>query len=142
MEQQPAQPPELRPEPTIEIEWSGTDVTIVRLLGEHDLLSAPELDDQLRSLTRCGEHIVVDLSETAFIDSSIMHALIETHAATARRQQRLVLLLATEPPVRRALEISGVLDTLDHAPTLEQALALARSPRPPARRPDEDSRQG
>jgi anti-sigma B factor antagonist len=111
----------------IDVQWSGTDVAIVRLLGEHDMASAGELEQTLRRLARCGESIVVDLTETTFADSSILHALISADTELRRRGQGFALHVATAAIVRKALDLTGLLDRLDHASTRQQAIELARS---------------
>jgi anti-anti-sigma regulatory factor len=63
--------------PQVVCEWADSDVAMVRLLGEHDLASAPAVTQMMQTLARCGESVVVDLSETVFIDSTIIYTLIE-----------------------------------------------------------------
>jgi anti-anti-sigma factor len=106
----------------------GADVAIVRLLGKHDMASMPELEQHLRE-TRSAENVVVDLTETEFIDSSTIRALLRAHGDRAQRNQGFSLLLATRYAVRRVLELSGALDRLPHAPTRDEAVELARARR-------------
>lgn len=50
---------------------------MVKLLGEHDLSSNDELLERLQEPVLAGRLLVVDLSETEFIDCSVLSSLIE-----------------------------------------------------------------
>jgi anti-sigma B factor antagonist len=79
---------------------------LVRVEGELDVYTAPELDAELQELIASGaEHVTVDLEQVPFVDSCGLAVLV--HAARRLGQGRLVLTgLGIEP--RRALEISGL----------------------------------
>ena len=52
-------------------------VAVVKLRGEHDLSTAQAVRSALRSAVESGPPaVVVDLSDTTFLDSSILGALI------------------------------------------------------------------
>jgi anti-anti-sigma factor len=112
--------------PQVVCEWADSDVAIVRLLGEHDLASAPAVTQMMQTLARCGESVVVDLSETIFIDSTIIQTLIEANANLATRGQGFALHIGTEPVVAKVIELTGVLKRLGNAPTREAAVEIAR----------------
>ena len=62
--------------------------------------------DQVRSaLTEEQKNIEIDLSETMFVDSCGLGALISLHKAVCARQG-LVRLLHPTPPVRQILELT------------------------------------
>jgi stage II sporulation protein AA (anti-sigma F factor antagonist) len=111
--------------PRVECEQNGADVTVVRLLGEHDLASADEVARQLRSVIRAGKRVVVDVTQTAFLDSSILNQLIVADRALKEGGRRLVLQFAAEP-ISRIFEVSGLRDMLPHAASREDAIRLAR----------------
>ncbi len=51
--------------------------TTVRVFGEVDMESSPVLKSNLIQLARTGaQHITVDMTEIAFIDSTGLHALV------------------------------------------------------------------
>ena len=52
------------------------DCTIVALLGEHDLTSASLLNEAVGDVMLDGHPLVIDLSQTAFMDGSILQTLI------------------------------------------------------------------
>jgi anti-anti-sigma factor len=111
---------------TIEVSWCGTDIAILMLHGEHDLATAPALADELRRMIRAGELTIVDLSQTQFIDSSVMNNLHAAERMARERGLTLTLQLGSESIVRRALELSGLLEQLPCAASREEAIALAR----------------
>jgi anti-anti-sigma factor len=103
------------------------DVTVVSLVGEHDILSAEELRRQLGSVTASGGGLVVSLMRTEFFDSSAMHALFVADRQLRQRDRQLVLHVATASIVQRVLDVSGLADTVPCTGSLEEAITLARS---------------
>jgi anti-anti-sigma factor len=61
--------------PNVIVELSGV-VWIARLTGEHDITMAPYVRRQLESIPEDATGIVVDLSETSFLDSAVLAELI------------------------------------------------------------------
>ena len=92
------------------------DVAVVRLLGEHDLASTPALGASLLTLIEEGFGVVVDCTETEFMDVAVLRRLLEADDALRGRGRRLAVLLRTECPVER---LFGIVD-------VEQWLAVAR----------------
>jgi len=86
-------------------------VVVVRPKGELDLATAPLLDEILRELAGRGANAVLDLSETAFIDSSGIRTVLGAYAAS-RRDGFGLTMLPGPPAVMRVLELSGVRDRL------------------------------
>jgi anti-anti-sigma factor len=84
--------------------------TIVKLSGELDVASAPELREQLLVMLerQVPTRVVVDLSALSFIDSSGIAVLVNTE-----RRARLLgcafELVAPQPAVWRVLEVCGLL---------------------------------
>jgi anti-sigma B factor antagonist len=83
----------------------------VKVSGELDLLTAPELEAALEPLRAQAIDIELDLSELEFIDSTGVHLVLQTYQASRRDGWDLVLKGATEE-VRRAFELVGLLDRL------------------------------
>jgi anti-sigma B factor antagonist len=50
---------------------------VLTLRGEHDLSTSPTLRAELEAVYARGTKFAVDLSETTFLDSSILHALYD-----------------------------------------------------------------
>ena len=81
------------------------DVAVVRLLGEHDLASTAALRDSLLTLIEQGFGVVVDCTETEFLDVAVLRKLLEADDALHARGRRLAVLLHTECPVERFFEV-------------------------------------
>jgi anti-sigma B factor antagonist len=115
---------------TIEVQIHSPTASVVTLRGEHDLSSRPDL---ALALADAGEHrnVLVDLSESTFIDSSIISALL---LASKRLQERDGALELVIPPaaraMRRVMEVTGVQEVLPSHETREAGLASIDSHQP------------
>ena len=78
---------------------------IVRLVGEHDMATSPSFREALQ---RIYGHVLVDLSECDFIDSSVIGVLFGDYQARTKEGQRLELIAPREGTVARTLQVSGV----------------------------------
>lgn len=79
---------------------------VVRVRGEADLATTPELEEAL-SRAPAGSAVVVDLAECDFLDSAAIRAVL----ASVRRTQEdggEAALVASDPGIRRVLEIVGI----------------------------------
>jgi anti-sigma B factor antagonist len=97
----------------LEVERRGVAATL-SVRGELDASTAPDLADLCRTVHADGaREVVIDLTDTSFLDSSGLRALIEAHRIFTDGG-KLQLAHASEP-VRRLLEITGLDDyfTLD-----------------------------
>jgi len=103
------------------------DVAVVRLLGEHDLASTPALRASLLTLIEEGFGVVVDCTETEFMDVAVLRRLLEADEALRGRGRRLALLLATECPVERLVEMVSVEQWLAVTSERSAAIRLAGS---------------
>lgn len=83
--------------------------TTVRLCGELDIASAPDLREQLLVLLdrRTPSCLIVDLSRLEFIDSSGTAVLVNTDRR-AKLLNCTLALVAPSPAVSRVLQISGL----------------------------------
>jgi anti-sigma B factor antagonist len=91
----------------------GEDGVVVRLAGELDMLSAPDLGDELSALLEAGEtHLDVDLTGLEFLDSTGLSALLGAHQAAQARGASLVLHSPSERIVR-LVNISGLGDVFE-----------------------------
>jgi anti-anti-sigma factor len=115
-------------EATIDIRSPRRGVAYVVLGGEHDLGSANHLQNTLSDVQATCPHLVVDLSPVEFIDSSTIHALLHAKKAATEGGGRFNIVLSTTPLVERALEITGVLETLNRAHSLEESLRPPGAP--------------
>ncbi|MDQ4069670.1 MAG: STAS domain-containing protein [Actinomycetota bacterium] len=80
----------------------------MRLLGELDMSTAPQLRDELARLASGGASVVtLDLSDLAFIDSTGLSVLI-TALKRLRQQGGDLTLRSPTPGTRKVLEITGL----------------------------------
>jgi anti-sigma B factor antagonist len=102
---------------------------VVALVGEHDAYSAQRLDNELNVLLDEGRRIVVDLSDTVFIDSTTLSALLEGRhrAAEASLGFALVLPRRDYTQVQQILDLTGLGATFAIYETLAEALAAVRA---------------
>lgn len=77
--------------------------------GELDLATAPELEAVLLPALSGSGHVVLDLRELEFMDSTGVRVIVSAHVAAGESGGSLVL-VRTDPagPVGRVLEISGL----------------------------------
>ena len=86
------------------------DRAVVTVQGELDAYSAPSLEEEASRLLAAGvSDLVFDLSETKFIDSSGLRAILTAQRRLADHDGRLSLRAPSES-VRRLLDITGLID--------------------------------
>jgi anti-sigma B factor antagonist len=101
---------------------------VVQVTGELDLHLEPELREELnRALAAGFTHLVVDLTDVNFLDSSALGRLVEAAKRLAERGGGIVL-AAPDRQIRRLLEITALDRIFLIAPSLDDALGglLAR----------------
>jgi anti-anti-sigma factor len=97
----------------VRVVYPGKGQAVVELSGEHVFETREQVHELLVSLVRTSDLVVVDVSEAKFVDSSFLRNLSIADRIAREQGSRLRLQLGTAPVVRRALEISGMLDFLD-----------------------------
>jgi len=109
----------------IRSEPSGEDVFVVSLAGEHDLYTAPMVQETLRGVLAAGARTtVVDLTETTFLDSTMLHVLLR--ARKELRDGGRLLLVTNDETIKRVFEIAGIDRFFDFYPTRRIAEEDAR----------------
>jgi anti-sigma B factor antagonist len=114
----------------IVVERAQAGVEVVTITGEHDLSTAPELQRRLDAALDSGAPIAVDLLQTTFIDSTVLRVLICAHEQADARGVGFSVALgeSTGHGVRRLLELTGIEERLQTAPTRAAAIAGAAAP--------------
>jgi anti-sigma B factor antagonist len=96
----------------IRVQPMQAGIVRVQVIGEVDLCTAPLLEQALVRELDAAVHLLLDLSEVSFIDSSGLHAIVSA-ARTARRNGGM---LAVDSPLpgqaRRLIEITGLEELL------------------------------
>lgn len=89
-------------------ETLGTGIHVVAVSGPVDLYGARDLKSRLIAAVEAAQTgVVIDLTETTFIDSSGLATLVAAH----RRARLLgceVVLANTDPGIARTLKITGL----------------------------------
>ena len=99
-----------------------TDVAVIVVEGEVDVATAPQLREALESL-RGERKAVVDLCETAFMDSTGLHVLL-----TASRAARVHVACLPAGPVRRLFDLVVADELLKVHESRSAALAALQDP--------------
>lgn len=111
----------------IAIDHGTGGAAVITFSGEHDLNTAPELRERLSEAIEAGNPVVVDLSGAAFIDSSIIGAVLDARRdAQERGLGFAVALYDGAQPVERVLEVTNLTTTLPVHPSREQAVDAAQ----------------
>jgi anti-sigma B factor antagonist len=94
------------------------DAHVVAVSGEVDLFTAPEFKQRVSAPIGAGvDHVVVDLTQTTFIDSSSLGVLIGAHRRLQERGGRLVVACDNESILKtfRITGLDGVFAVVDSA---------------------------
>ena len=94
-----------------------------RLSGATDLSNAVRLEGQVRNVVELGErHLVLDLSETTFLNSAALAALVSAHhRATVLGGS--IRLAGAKGPVRKMLAVTRLDEILEHHGDVAAAVA-------------------
>ena len=99
--------------------------TVLRVKGEVDLSTAPQLREALTSLIAEGRlAVVVDLSDTEFVDSTGLGALV-TGLKRLRARGGEMRVVCTSPRVCKVFEITSLDRVLPMYASVEEACAPA-----------------
>ena len=109
--------------PELKVLQPRPGMAVVEVLGEHDLAIRNQTAELFGRLVVENDVVVIDVSETLFIDSSFLNNLVKAQRVAREHEHTLLLLVGTEPIVRRMLEISNLLPHFDHVSSREEALA-------------------
>jgi len=101
------------------------DTHVIAATGEIDQVSSRLVADALRRATVEGEGVVVlDMTETNFIDSAGISALLNGLRRLTRQRRRLIVVCPPGPP-RRVFETLGLVGTFDLVNSRREALTGA-----------------
>jgi anti-sigma B factor antagonist len=95
---------------------------LLKLIGELDLAASGGFRERVEAALAAGvRHVVIDMEETRFIDSSMLKELLRGSTAASDAGGALVL-TGTQPAVNRLFELTRVSEILTFAPSREAAL--------------------
>ena len=99
------------------------EASVVEVGGDIELSNASQLRADLRSV--CEQepcHVIVDMSQVSFIDSTGIGVLVGALKRT-RENNGSFALICPQPRVRRVFEITGLLQALPLFNSMDEALA-------------------
>src|SRR3954454_20326900 len=96
---------------------------VARIRGEIDMSNASELGLTLQSaVVQSSAGLVIDFSETQYLDSAGLHFIFDLGKRLRDRGQRLYLVVPRESPVGSVLDIVNVDMLAPRCETLEAAI--------------------
>ena len=102
------------------------DVPVVSVEGEIDVSNIGHLGERLRrALSNRGTALIVDLTETTYLDSAGLNLLFQLARELAERQQQLHLVVVPTSPIARVIGIVGLDSAVPTHATADDALARA-----------------
>ena len=104
---------------------------VVALVGEHDAYSSQRLENELAVLLREGQHIVVDLRDTDFLDSTTLGVLVHAREQAERKDLGFALVLSEGQftQVHQILSLTGLGASFPSFGRVDDALSTLRSSR-------------
>ena len=107
---------------SLSTEDAGPERKVIAVAGEIDIFTAPELRAAVVDAIDAGARgLVIDLSDTSFLDSTALGVLIGALKRLRTLGGRLVI-VNREPTTARTFEITGLDQTLEIAETRDEAL--------------------
>jgi len=111
----------------INTEQLSDDAYVISLAGEVDLYTAPEFKQQLLDVIAKGaKEVVVDFSNTTFIDSTTLGVLVGG-LKRLRPEDRTLALVCSDQNITKIFEITGLDRVFTIHPTREEALSKLSS---------------
>jgi anti-sigma B factor antagonist len=111
----------------LDVESRGDGRAVLRVAGEVDVYTAPQIREQIQDLAAKGTvHLIADLSQVEFIDSSGLGALIGGLRRVREDDGSLVLVISTRR-ILRVFQLTGLTKALAIYDT--EADALSGGPR-------------
>src|SRR5262249_13332147 len=100
----------------------------IRVSGEIDLSNAETVrNDIVQAVPHEAHGVVLDLSDTTYLDSSGIRLLFEIAERLHARRQRLGLIVAETALVRRVVVLTKLDDAVPLVSALDDALAALRA---------------
>ncbi|MCO1574562.1 STAS domain-containing protein [Crossiella sp. SN42] len=98
---------------------------VISVVGDVDTDTAPALQAAAASAIddTTGEDCVLDLTEVSFLNSAGLTALVEATAHAEARREPLRIVVDSNRPVIRPIELTGLDELLRLYHTVEEALA-------------------
>jgi anti-sigma B factor antagonist len=106
----------------LETVTAGADCAVLRIAGEVDVYSAPQLRERVIQLLADGvRHIVADLREVDFLDSTGLGALVGSLRRLRERDGELKLVTASGR-IPQLFRLTGLVRVFDLHPSVQEAI--------------------
>ena len=118
----------------INTEQLGPDAYVISLVGEVDLYTAPEFKQKLLDVIgQGGREVIVDFSDTTFIDSTTLGVLVGG-VKRLRTNDGQLSLVCNDRNITKIFEITGLDRVFTIYPTRDEAVSKlsASANQPPA----------
>ncbi len=107
----------------VEITYPAPGTCVIALQGEHDRVTEERRARLFREALALNDLVVIDVSQADFVDSSFLRNVLVADRRANEQKKVLRVQMGTAPIVRRAFEVSGVLDCLTVVHCRDDALA-------------------
>jgi anti-anti-sigma factor len=108
---------------SVQVSYPRQRTCVIALHGDHDRGTAERIERLFREALALNDLVVVDVGEADFVDSSFLRNVLVADRRAKEQGKVFRLQMGTAPIVRRAFEVSGVLDRLTVAHTRQDAIA-------------------
>jgi anti-sigma B factor antagonist len=109
----------------------GNDAYVISLAGEVDLYTAPEFKQQLLEVIgQGGKQVIVDFSNTTFIDSTTLGVLVGG-VKRLRTNDGQLSLVCSDRNITKIFEITGLDRVFTIYPTRDEAVSNMKSAETP-----------
>ena len=102
------------------------EIVAVCLEGDFDLSNAPAIGKEVGLALEDGNDLILDLSQATFIDSSVVHVLVNASRAAIGSKRAVVLQLGTAAIVERVLEIAEIERVLPRVHERREAVRITK----------------
>lgn len=104
------------------------DIAVLAVVGEFDIGNCDEMSRQIQASCAEAPAIVLDLSETQYLDSAALRTLFTVARMFQGRGAPVVAVIPATGLVRKVTVISGIDAVMPVADTLDEGLRLAGGP--------------
>jgi anti-sigma B factor antagonist len=98
------------------------DLKVIKLVGDLDGSTAPEVQAQIVPLAVSGSKIILDMSKVPYMSSAGLRMLLVLYRSIAGSGGKVVLVgLSSE--LEDTMQLTGFLDFFDHFATIDDGIA-------------------
>ena len=122
-------------ETNVRLDWLDDETAVLGLVGEHDVGTVDVMRSVSRRSLEKAHYFILDLTETTFIDSAMIAALVRLERACRKAGTHFQVVLGDDSNTWRVLDIAGITQLFKPHSSIHQAVAAISSrplePHPP-----------